>query len=154
MIPDDRRMRPGQAQAASTCQTGVRATSTKARGIGPGPDTVMSALMALEVWMEEQAASIFAGTSGLLDDVPVEDVRRFESEMLDHLRRNTKILDSIRETRNLDDDTEAALREALQEFKRNFVGGAAPSVQPGHESAEAMDAEDVNQERIVRQKRG
>jgi F-type H+-transporting ATPase subunit alpha len=104
--------------------------------------------------MEEEAVSIFAGTSGLLDDVPVEDVRRFESEMLDHLRRHTKILDSIRETRNLDDDTEAALREALDEFKRNFVGGAEPSVGPGHESAEAMDAEDVGQERIVRQKRG
>jgi F-type H+-transporting ATPase subunit alpha len=104
--------------------------------------------------MEEEAASIFAGTSGLLDDVPVEDVRRFESEMLDHLRRNTKILDTIRETKNLDDDTEAALREALAQFKRNFVGGGAPSVAPGHESAEAIDAEDVNQERIVRQKRG
>ena len=104
--------------------------------------------------MEEEAASIFAGTSGLLDDVPVEDVRRFETEMLDHLRRNTKVLDSIRETKTLDEDTEAALREALAEFKRNFVGGAAPSVAPGHESAEAMDAEDVGQERIVRQKRG
>ena len=104
--------------------------------------------------MEEEAVSIFAGTSGLLDDVPVEDVRRFESEMLDHLRRGTKILDTIRETRNLDDDTEAALREALEEFKQNFVGGAQPSVGPGHESAEAMDAEDVGQERIVRQKRG
>ncbi len=104
--------------------------------------------------MEEEAVSIFAGTSGLLDDVPVEDVRRFESEMLDHLRRSTKILDTIRETRNLDDDTEAALREALEEFKQNFVGGAQPSVGPGHESAEAMDAEDVGQERIVRQKRG
>src|SRR3954469_13038040 len=104
--------------------------------------------------MEEEAASIFAGTSGLLDDVPVEDVRRFESEMLDHLRRHTKILDSIRETKNLDDDTEAALREALDEFKRTFIGGAQPSVAPGHESAEPMDAEDVGQERIVRQKRG
>jgi F-type H+-transporting ATPase subunit alpha len=104
--------------------------------------------------MEEEAASIFAGTSGVLDDVPVEDVRRFESEMLDHLRRNTKILDSIRETKNLDEDTEAALREALAQFKRNFVGGGSSGVQPGHESAEAMDAEDVGQERIVRQKRG
>jgi F-type H+-transporting ATPase subunit alpha len=104
--------------------------------------------------MEEQAVSIFAGTSGLIDDVPVEDIRRFEREMIDHLRRNTKILDTIRETRAVDDDTEAALREALTEFKRNFVGGEAPSVAPGHESADAMDAEDVNQERIVRQKRG
>jgi F-type H+-transporting ATPase subunit alpha len=104
--------------------------------------------------MEEQAASIYAGTSGLLDDVPVEDVRRFEREMIEHLRRNTQILDTIRETKQLDDDTEAALKDALTEFKRNFVGGGSSGVQPGHESAEAMDAEDVNQERIVRQKRG
>ncbi len=104
--------------------------------------------------MEEQAVSIFAGTSGLIDDVPVEDIRRFEREMIDHLRRNTKILDTIRETRALDDDTEAALREAVDEFKRNFTGGGSPSIAPGHESAEAMDAGDVEQERIVRQKRG
>ena len=60
--------------------------------------------------MEEECVSIFAGTSGLLDDVPVEDVRRFERELLDHLRRHTKILDTIRETRELGDDTELALR--------------------------------------------
>src|SRR5690349_18786289 len=65
--------------------------------------------------MEEQAVSIWTGTSGLVDDVPVEDIRRFEREMIDHLRRNTKILDTIRETRALDDDTEAALRDALTE---------------------------------------
>jgi F-type H+-transporting ATPase subunit alpha len=104
--------------------------------------------------MEEQVVSIFAGTSGLLDDVPVEDVRRFESELLEHLRREGKILDSIRETREFGEDTEQSLRDAIGEFKRNFVGGAAPSVAPGHETAEAMDAGDVEQERIVRQKRG
>jgi hypothetical protein len=42
----------------------------------------------------------------------------------------------------------------IDEFKRNFVGGERPSVAPGHESAEALDAEDVDQERIVRQRRG
>jgi len=104
--------------------------------------------------MEEQAVSIFAGTSGELDDVPVEDVRRFERELLDHLRRNTKILDTIRETRLVDDDTEAALREALAEFKRGFQTGEGQSIQAGHESAEAMADTDVEQERIVRQKRG
>jgi F-type H+-transporting ATPase subunit alpha len=104
--------------------------------------------------MEEECVSIFAGTSGLLDDVAVEDVRRFESEMLDHLRRHTKILETIRETKDFSSDTEQALRDALQEFKRNFVGGEPPSVQPGHESAEPMDERDVDQERIVRQRRG
>jgi F-type H+/Na+-transporting ATPase subunit alpha len=104
--------------------------------------------------MEEQVVSIFAGTSGLLDDVPVEDVRRFESELLEQLRRDGKILDAIRETREFGEDTEKALRDTVAEFKRNFVGGAAPSVAAGHETAEAMDAGDVEQERIVRQKRG
>jgi F-type H+-transporting ATPase subunit alpha len=104
--------------------------------------------------MEEQAVSIFAGTSGLLDDVPVEDVQRFEREMLEHLRRHTKILEAIRETRDFSSDTEQALRETLEEFKRNFVGGAPPSIAPGHESAEPIDDRDVEQERIVRQKRG
>jgi F-type H+-transporting ATPase subunit alpha len=103
--------------------------------------------------MEEQVVSIFAGTSGLLDDVPVEDVRSFESELLESLRREGKILTTIRETRLFEDDTEQALRAFIEEFKRNFVGGEKPSVAPGHETAEAMDAGDVGQERIVRQKR-
>jgi F-type H+-transporting ATPase subunit alpha len=106
--------------------------------------------------MEEQVISIFAGTSGLIDDLPVEDVRRFESELLEHLRREGSILATIRETREFGEDTEKSVRSAIEEFKRNFVGGgsSSPSVAPGHESAEPMDAGDVEQERIVRQKRG
>jgi F-type H+-transporting ATPase subunit alpha len=106
--------------------------------------------------MEEQVISIFAGTSGLIDDLPVEDVRRFESELLEHLRREGDILATIRETREFGEDTEKSVRAAIEEFKRNFVGGgsSSPSVAPGHESAEPMDAEDVDQERIVRQRRG
>ncbi len=59
--------------------------------------------------VEEQVASIWAGTMGKLDDVPVEDVRRFESEMLDHLRRNTDVFSTIVETGKLEDATEAQL---------------------------------------------
>src|SRR5690242_15108529 len=106
--------------------------------------------------MDEQVISIFAATSGLIDDLPVEDVRRFESELLEHLRRDGKILATIRETREFGEDTEKSVRSAIEEFKRNFVGGgsSSPAVAPGHESAEPMDAEDVDQERIVRQRRG
>jgi F-type H+-transporting ATPase subunit alpha len=104
--------------------------------------------------MEEQVVSIFAGTSGLLDDVPVEDIRRFERELLEQLRREGSILTTIRETREFGEDTEKALRSTIEEFKRNFVGGESPSIAPGHESAEPIDAEDVDQERIVRQRRG
>src|SRR4029078_5304456 len=56
--------------------------------------------------VEEQVVSIWAGTSGQLDSVAVEDVRRFEAEFLDYLRREKKgLLDAIRETKKFDDDT-------------------------------------------------
>ncbi|WP_088319600.1 F0F1 ATP synthase subunit alpha [Kineosporia sp. R_H_3] len=105
--------------------------------------------------MEEQAVSIWTGTSGELDDVPTEDVRRFENELLDHLRRNTKVLDTIRETNAVTDDTENALRDAVREFKRGFqTGEGKPLASVGKESAEALDEAEVEQEKIVRQKRG
>jgi F-type H+/Na+-transporting ATPase subunit alpha len=105
--------------------------------------------------MEEQAVSIWTGTSGELDDVPTEDVRRFENELLEHLRRNTKVLDTIRETNLVTDDTENALREAVREFKSGFQTGEGKSLASvGKESAEALDEAEVEQEKIVRQKRG
>ncbi|MGN6688745.1 MAG: F0F1 ATP synthase subunit alpha, partial [Actinomycetales bacterium] len=55
--------------------------------------------------VEEQVVSIWAGTKGKLDTLEVEDVLRFERELLDYLRRNTKVLDTLRETNVLDDDT-------------------------------------------------
>jgi F-type H+-transporting ATPase subunit alpha len=105
--------------------------------------------------MEEQAASVWTGTSGELDEVPVEDVTRFERELLDHLRRNTKVLDTIRETRQLSDETRDALKEAVQDFKRQFsTGSGKPLVSAGVEESEAMEESEVEQEKIVRQKRG
>jgi F-type H+-transporting ATPase subunit alpha len=102
--------------------------------------------------VEDQTVSIWAGTTGKLDEVPVEDVLRFEKELLEHLRRNTKILDTIRETNNLTDDTKAELEKAVTTFKKSFQtkGGGAL-----HTSAkeEALDSEEVEQEKIVKQKR-
>jgi F-type H+-transporting ATPase subunit alpha len=102
--------------------------------------------------VEEQTVSIWAGTTGKLDEVPVEDILRFEKELLEHLRRNTKVLDTIRETSNLTDDTKAELEKAVATFKKSFQtkGGAAL-----HTSAkeEALAAEEVEQEKIVKQKR-
>src|SRR3954462_13753331 len=55
---------------------------------------------------EQQVVSIWAGTTGKLDDVPVEDVRRFEAELLDFVgRERREIFDSITQTRDLSDDT-------------------------------------------------
>ena len=71
--------------------------------------------------VEEQVVSIWAGTTGQLDDVPVEDIRRFESEFLDDLRRsNGGLLTSIRETKNLTDDNVTALKDAIDRFRRTF----------------------------------
>jgi F-type H+-transporting ATPase subunit alpha len=102
--------------------------------------------------VEDQTVSIWAGTTGKLDEVPVEDVLRFEKELLEHLKRNTKVLDTIRETNNLTDDTKAELEKAVTTFKKSFQtkGGGAL-----HTSAkeEALGPEEVEQEKIVKQKR-
>jgi F-type H+/Na+-transporting ATPase subunit alpha len=105
--------------------------------------------------MEEQAVSIWTGTSGELDAVPTEDVTRFERELLDHLRRHTKVLDTIRETGAVGDDTEKALQDAVRDFKRGFATGSGkPLAGVGKESAAALDESEVEQEKIVKQKRG
>ena len=71
--------------------------------------------------VEEQVVSIWAGTTGQLDDVPVEDIRRFETEFLDYLRRNNDgLLTSIRETKDLTDDNITTLKDAIDRFRRTF----------------------------------
>jgi F-type H+/Na+-transporting ATPase subunit alpha len=71
--------------------------------------------------VERQVVSVWAGTTGQLDDVPVEDVRRFESEFLDYIQRDRGgIYDAIRETGELSDDTVTALKDAVDEFRRGF----------------------------------
>ena len=75
--------------------------------------------------VEEQVISIFAGTNGYLDDLPVEDVRRFESELLELFRtRHAELLATIRDTGQLPD--EAELKQAVDDFKATFQpsGGA------------------------------
>ena len=102
--------------------------------------------------VEEQTVSIWAGTNGKLDEVPVEDVLRFEAGLLDHLRRNTKVLDVIRETNNLGDDTVAELEKAVVEFKKGFQTKAGESLASVVAPAPLAEAE-VSQEQIVKQKR-
>jgi F-type H+-transporting ATPase subunit alpha len=73
----------------------------------------------------QQVASIWAGTTGQLDEVPVEDIRRFEAEYLDFLRREHKdVLDSIAESGKLSDEDESALKDAITAFKGQFVTAA------------------------------
>ena len=98
--------------------------------------------------------SIWAGTRGKLDEVAVEDILKFESELLDHLRRNTKILTTLRETNVLDADTEKALEAEVDGFLKKFRGDGADVLgAPGSEEFTALEDEDINQEKIVRRKR-
>ncbi|CAB4842150.1 unannotated protein [freshwater metagenome] len=72
--------------------------------------------------LERQIVSIWAGTSGALDDVAVADIRRFESELLDYIGRERKaIFDVISETKLLEDDTVASMVEAVASFKTRFI---------------------------------
>lgn len=104
--------------------------------------------------VEEQVVSVWAGTNGKLDEVAVEDVLRFEAELLDHLRRNTTVLTTLRQTNVLDDDTLAELSAAIDEFKLEFqTGEGKPLISAGREEFTAIEADDVHQERIVKAKR-
>ena len=72
--------------------------------------------------IEEQVVSIFAGTQGFLDSIGVKDIVRYEAAMLSYLRSDKpKILAKIRDTKQLDDDTAAALKDALGEFGKQFA---------------------------------
>ncbi|MBV2365305.1 F0F1 ATP synthase subunit alpha [Streptomonospora nanhaiensis] len=98
--------------------------------------------------MEKEVVSIWAGTTGQLDDVPVEDVRRFEEDFLDYLsREHGKILDNIRESEKFEDETEAALKEAIADFKATFQTSAG-TVLGTEEEAEALEESQVGQETI------
>ena len=99
--------------------------------------------------VEEQVVSIWAGGEGHLDDVDTADVKRFESEWIDHLRRKTDVLTNLASTGKLSDDTLSTLNEAIVEFKRNFQAEGGESL-VGNEQAEALSAEDISQEEIGR----
>ncbi len=105
--------------------------------------------------LEEMVVSLWTGTSGKLDRVPTEDVLRFEHEFLDYLRRSEPgILEAIRESRDFSDDTSEALDRAFDSFGDQFETSSGGSIKAGREEFEAMPEEEIEQERIVRQKRG
>ncbi|MCM0755756.1 F0F1 ATP synthase subunit alpha [Desulfovibrio aminophilus] len=71
--------------------------------------------------VQEQVASLYAGTRGFMDDVPVEAVRKFEDEFLDFMRNSkADILKDIVEKKALDENIETRLKAALEEFKKGF----------------------------------
>jgi F-type H+-transporting ATPase subunit alpha len=85
--------------------------------------------------VEEQVVSIFTGTKGYLDDIAVGDVRRFENELLDHMRtRHSSVLAGIRQDPKA--DVPKDLADIVKSFKASFVtSSASASADPTATSA-------------------
>ena len=102
--------------------------------------------------VEDQVVSVWAGTNGHFDDIPVPDVLRFERELLDHLRRNTNILSTIAETQKFDDDTASALAAEIDKVKESFRAEESKPAGDDAEHAKALDDEHMDNEQITVQR--
>jgi F-type H+/Na+-transporting ATPase subunit alpha len=99
--------------------------------------------------VEEQVVSIFLGTRGHLDSVPVADVARFESEFLDYVRRHHEgIFGEIRDTGKLSDELSERIEGVVKDFKQEFTASDGSSVVPKEAPAEALDEEEVDRESV------
>ena len=98
--------------------------------------------------VERQVVSIWAGTTGKLDSIPVADIRRFEAEFLEYVGRQHKgILDAIASTKDLGDDLVAQLDAAVTAFKLEF---AASSGAVADHAAESLEGDEVGQETVTK----
>src|SRR4029453_9003787 len=98
---------------------------------------------------EEQTISVWMGTEGKIDDVPVDEVRRFEGEFLQYLRHHHKgTLDLIADA-EWNDDVIAVLDGAISHFKETFLAKDG-GIRVNEAEAEAMAAGVEGQEKVVR----
>src|SRR5262249_30727986 len=105
--------------------------------------------------LEQMTLSLWLGTTGRPDRVPVDDVLRFEHEFLDFVGRQHKdLLDRIRESRNFHDATQEKVASAYEPFLDQFETSEGQSIKPGTEpKADPVTDEELEQEQIVKQKR-
>ncbi|GAB3858278.1 F0F1 ATP synthase subunit alpha [Nocardioides maradonensis] len=104
--------------------------------------------------VEDMTVSLWLGTSGRLDQLPVEDVLKFEQEFLDYLRTTHEgILAGIRETLKFEDSTETELIAAYDAFLPEFQTSAGGFIHAGHEEHAPLGDEAIEQETIVKQKK-
>jgi F-type H+-transporting ATPase subunit alpha len=101
--------------------------------------------------VERQVVAIWIATSGYLDQLPVEDAKRFVDEFTEHLASRTNVLDGIRDTGDLSEDAEAALKQAVADFGQVFAvtetgPGSAAAAGPG--SARDALREDIGWDRL------
>ncbi|MEH1587249.1 F0F1 ATP synthase subunit alpha [Cutibacterium avidum] len=103
--------------------------------------------------VEEQTISVWGGTTGKFDDVPVSDVLRFEGDVLEYLRSHGNVLTTIRETGKFDDDAQKEAAAAFDEVKKGFKTSDGKML-IGHEEFDPMSDEEIDQVKIVRAKKG
>ena len=104
--------------------------------------------------MEREVVSVWAGTTGQLDDVPVEDIRRFDAEFLDHVERTAPgIFDGIRSTTDLSDDAVSELERVIGEFKKQFTTTAGHLL-VNDEPVAAVEDSEIDPTQIKRAVRG
>jgi F-type H+-transporting ATPase subunit alpha len=104
--------------------------------------------------MEREVVSVWAGTTGKLDEVPVEDIRRFDAEFLDFVARDKpQILDAIRTTTDLSDDTVALLDSAITAFKRQFTTSSGQLL-VNDQPVAAIDDAEIDPTKITKVVRG
>ena len=102
--------------------------------------------------VEEQVASIWAVTNGYLDDVPLDEVGRFERELLDHLRsRNSGIGETIVSTGKLEEDTESQLKSAVEDFKQSWSARVESDAADAERATEAAAATPSDTEQLTAQ---
>ena len=103
--------------------------------------------------MEREVVSVWSGTTGQLDDVPVEDVRRFDSEFLDYVQREQPgIFETIRQTSDLSDDTITLLTTTINEFKKGFTTHTGDMLVKD-EPPPVVHEEDIDPTQITRTRR-
>jgi F-type H+-transporting ATPase subunit alpha len=104
--------------------------------------------------MEREVVSVWSGTTGQLDEVPLEDIRRFDSEFLAYLDRSAaEVFDAIRTTSDLSDDTQSVLEKSMGEFKKQFTTrNGEPLIKD--EPVAALTDEEIDPTQIKRAVRG
>ena len=101
--------------------------------------------------VEQEVVSIWAGSSGELDVVPVSEIRKFEREFLDYVgHQHAGVYDAILQSGKLEDDTIEALKRAIAQFKQEYQTSEGKQLIVNEPEAEAMDSDEVGQEKVTR----
>ena len=104
--------------------------------------------------VEKQVVSIWAATTGKFDPVPVQDVNRFEREFLEYVEfSHGDVLTAIRDSGKFEEANGEELTQAYEDFLNRFETSEGERIKAGHEEFDAMEDEDIEQEKIVKQKK-